>query len=226
MIKDNNITIVLGKKGSGKTSYALNRIQAIERLVAFDFNHEYNEGFYIVTDPKKLVETLSLNHATKFRISYQPDANTDLAQHFEYLSRAVFCMTDMTLLAEEIDIVSSASEIPEGLRKIINYGRHRGISIIALSRRAHRIPRDLTANADQIISFNQNEPRDIKYLSDYMGSDNALRVTRLKRTDSAGEFLEWTDTGTDTKEINFVDKSIKLCSNNPDVDPEIKPPSE
>lgn len=207
MKRENEIVVILGKKGSGKTSFAMNEIRRKERLVIFDFNREYSD-FYVVTNPEKLVELLTLNYEGRFRVAYQPDPTRDLDDHFHHLSKALFCMQNLTFLCEEVDLVSSAGEMPEGLQKIINYGRHRGISLIALSRRAHKVPRDLTANADRIISFAQFEPRDLRYLAEYMGEKAAVLVQKLSRTDAGAEFIEWGNGDVSKGNINFVDKSI------------------
>jgi hypothetical protein len=207
MKRENEIVVILGKKGSGKTSYAMNELREKRRLVIFDFNREYN-NLYIVTNPEKLIELLTLNYEGVFQVAYQPDATRSLDEHFDHLSKALFCMSNLTFLCEEVDLVSSAGEMPEGLQKIINYGRHRGISLIALSRRAHKVPRDLTANADRIISFAQFEPRDLRYLAEYMGEDAARRVLKLVRNDTGAEYLEWENGDLSSGKISFLDKTI------------------
>lgn len=222
MKRENEIIVILGKKGSGKTSYALNLIRERKRLIIFDFNREY-EG-YTVGTPEALIEVLKLNHDSDFLIVYQPSPEREIDDHFHFLSAAIFSMSNLTFLCEEIDLVSSAGDMPEGLQRIINYGRHRGISLIGLSRRAHKVPRDLTANADRIVTFQQFEPRDIKYLADYMGERSALSVGQLKRYDKGAEFLEWTDSGTRKGKINFIDKNVEIGDNFVDLDnPAIEP---
>ena len=207
MKRENEIIVILGKKGSGKTSLAMNLIRDKRRLVIFDFNREY-EGFYVVQTPEQLIEVFRLNFDADFKVCYRPDPLRDIDDHFLYLSGAVFSMHNVTFLCEEVDLVSSAGDMPDGLKKIINYGRHRGINLIALSRRAHKVPRDLTANADRIISFAQFEPRDIRYLAEYMGDKAALKVTTLERTDTGAAFIEWSGGDVSKGNINFVDKSL------------------
>lgn len=209
MKKHNEISVILGKKGSGKTSLAWNLIRETPRLLIFDFNREYN-GFYTVSNPEDLLKVLQLNFEGNFRVVYQPSPNFEIEEHFQHLSAAVFCMKDMTLLAEEIDLVSTAGDMPDGLKKIINYGRHRGINLIGLSRRAHRVPRDLTANADKIYTFSQFEPRDIRYLAEYMGETASNQVSTLRKTEKTGEFLMWENGDIFKGEINYVDKSLKF----------------
>lgn len=204
----NEISVILGKKGSGKTSYVKGKLLDYKRLVIFDFNREYS-GYYVVSNPSQLIEVLKLNFENEFQVCYQPSPEMAIDEHFTFLSEAIFTMRNMVFLCEEIDLVSGAGDMPDGLKKIINYGRHRQISLIGLSRRAHKVPRDLTANADKIITFTQYEPRDIKYLSEYMGDEAATRVQTLKRTETDAEFLEWEEGELKSGVVNFVDKSIK-----------------
>lgn len=69
------------------------------------------------------------------------------------------------------------------------------------------VPRDLTANADVIVSFNQQEPRDVKYLTDYMG-EAGEKVRELQKTATTSEFLEWENGAIRIGKINFLDKRI------------------
>lgn len=219
MKRENKITAVLGKKGFGKTTYTVAVTEKLTRLIIFDFNREYENGF-IVSNPKQLIAQLRLNSSTYFRLIYRPDPQIEIEQHFEFFSRIAFEVKNYTLVIEEVDIVSSAAKMPVGLKKIINYGRHNAINLLALSRRAHMVPRDLTANADAIVTFNQHEPRDIKYLSDYFGgavkfADGTTKdaeevVKSLRRVENFSEFLEWDNGACRIGKINFVDRRIKF----------------
>lgn len=208
MIRQNEITVILGKKGYGKTSYVVAETSFLDRLIFFDYNREYEKGF-IVQNPRELINYLRVNKKF-FRIIYRPSAQYTVEQHFDFFSEICFALKNFTVVCEEIDLVSAAGKMPFGLKKIINYGRHNAINLLALSRRAHAIPRDLTANADTIVTFNQQEPRDLKYLSDFMGESNAELVRKLEKREDHSEFLKWNATERTPKigKIFFVDKRI------------------
>lgn len=196
---NNTLEVILGMKGSGKTSLCLNKTRGLDRVLFWDYLREYNEG-YVVSDPEEFIKVLIANHNKKFRIIYRPDDSRTIDDHFEIFSRAVYSVPNVTVVIEELDLISGSNEMSDGLKKLINYGRHRGINFIGLSRRAHRIPRDLTANADFIYSFYQQEPRDIKYLSEFMGQTAAERVNTLSRdkVKLESEFLKWETGGEST----------------------------
>lgn len=206
MKRQNKITVILGKKGHGKTSYVLAQTEDLKRLVIFDYNREYEKG-KIVTNPRELIAQLRLNMGNFFRIIYRPDPDIDIETHFDFFSSICFKVQNYTVVLEEVDLVSKAGVMPLGLKQIINYGRHQAINVLALSRRAHMVPRDLTANADVIVTFNQQEPRDIKFLTDYMG-EAGERVRDLQKADLFSEFLEWENGNFRIGKINFVDKQI------------------
>ncbi len=206
MKRENKITAVLGKKGYGKTSYVISQTADLDRLIIFDYNREYQNG-KIIELPQQLIEQVRLNRNSYFRLIYRPAPVLTLKDHFNFFSEICNNVAGYTVVIEEVDYFASAGVMPEGLQKLINYGRHHAINILALSRRAHKVPRDLTANADVIITFNQQEPRDVKYLTDYMG-EVGEKVRTLQRTDQGSEFLEWQNGTYRIGKINFVDKRI------------------
>lgn len=213
MKRENEIITILGKKGGGKTSLAANLTNESNRLIIFDYNREYERGL-IVTNPPKLAQELQKYYQSSFRIIYRPDESLLLDEQFEGFSLIAHAMTNYTLVIEEIDLVASAGFMPQGLQKIINYGRHKGINLIGLSRRAFKVPRDLTSNSDKVIIAGPlNEPRDIKYLADFMDSSDAEKVRNLKRDEGKGaEFLEWTQEGVRIGYINFLTKETSYDS--------------
>lgn len=70
-------------------------------------------------------------------------------------------------MVDEVDRYCTAGHSDENLRWIIDYGRGQRISLIGLARRPARVSRDLSANADWIVAFQTQEPRDLDYLNDF-----------------------------------------------------------
>lgn len=203
--KKNKIELILGRKGYGKSTLVKGKIRKLSRLIVFDYLHEY-EGDTYITTPQDFLN-LMRSKPRSFRVCYRPSPAMDVQDHFNFFSKICFEIENYTLVLEEVDLVSAAGRMPEGLKKIINYGRHRRINVYALSRRAHMVPRDISANADAITSFCQQEPRDIKYLSEYMG-EKAEQVRDLQLTEIGSEFLSWENNELRRGGVNFIDRSI------------------
>lgn len=74
---------------------------------------------------------------------------------------------NLTIVCEEVDkILCSPYAIDDNLSRIVNYGRHRQIDLITCARRAADVHGSLRASVDEIVTFNQKEKNDLKYLED------------------------------------------------------------
>lgn len=225
---NNKISVVLGMKGSGKSSYLKSETRKMERLLIWDYLREYDEG-RIVHTIEELIPLLTKNFAGKFRIIFRPSGG-NIAEVFDRFSRAAYCMNNMTLVLEEVDKISDPSFMSEGFQELINYGRHKKIDIIAASRRAHCVPRDLTANADVIVSFFQQEPRDVKYITDFMGHEAGERVRTLKidRSKLQSDVLIWESGEMKIGVIHWPTKVLSFPASNPpeNIPKEIPAPAD
>jgi len=176
-----SVTVILGRRGCGKTTNIKARLHSESRLIIFDTLAEYGACGRVFRDPLAMVDYLERRQRTYFKCVYQPVEAEDLTEPFSYVMRAVWICGDCTLVLDEIDQVSSPSSVPFELRRNLNYGRHRSIKVILSSRRAANVPRLVTSQADEIVSFNQIEPRDVKYIEEFCGSEFAERTKRLPK---------------------------------------------
>lgn len=206
-------------KGSGKTSVVLNKTNSLDRLLIWDFLREYQNG-RIVESPAELIDLLVRNYGGHFRLIYRPNHHESLEKHFDAFTRAAYSMRNITVVLEELDKVSAANQMSVGLQDLINYGRHRAIDIYAMCRRASQMPRDMTANADMIISFFQQEPRDIKYLGEYMGASvaDAVGSLQISNEDKTSDFVEWESRDYRIGRIHWITKEVTYPVENK-VDP-------
>lgn len=164
-MSDNTIVSVFGRKGSGKTTLALELCQEHERVVVIDSTGEYpfeiSEGFEACAVALERAE-----ERDRFRLS--------LRGSLEDLLDALEVCNDLTralVVVEETSFYCSPSDLPEPLSRLVRYGRHRELDQLYISRRAAEVSRDLTAQSDVIVTFNQREPRDLDYLARVAGAD-------------------------------------------------------
>jgi hypothetical protein len=73
-------------------------------------------------------------------------------------------LTDYLLVVEETSMICGPSVKPRELMRLLRYGRHRNISQLYIARRPSELPRDLTAQSDLVVTLQQTEPVDLKYL--------------------------------------------------------------
>lgn len=141
----------------GKTTLAKELTSSETRLVIFDhMNLEYSKGL-IFGSLDDWLGYRERSQATKFRdiLRFEDDDEVSAALAF------VWEHGNCTLLCEEVDTLCNPSWIDEHLQKIVKYGRHRNISLVAISRRLPEVSRMLSSQANCIITFAQAEGIDL-----------------------------------------------------------------
>ena len=171
-----NITIIFGRRGSGKTTLAKELVNQEDRLIVFDTLSEYDGKGVLITDIFDLASYIKKNHTKNFRIIFCP---LDLTNNFDYICEFIYLIGNLTFVIEEVDAFCSPFSNPIPFQKIIRYGRHKNISITTTTRRPAEMSRLLSSQANRIISFVQHEPRDIAYLKSIIGQE-AEKIKDLK----------------------------------------------
>lgn len=191
---EKKVTIVIGKRGSGKSYLVKKMIADHRRLLVYDIMSEYTGG--IVFGPETIREFAAFwRHVYKkdFRFIYRP---VQPKQEIDYLARLVFALGNLTFVVEEIDSICTAYDLPETFSRIIARGRHRNITLIGVTPAPFGIHRDLTRQAKEIYVFSTNEPRDRIYLRNLLGQEIDSKLDALEQY----QFIKWED-GKDQLEI-------------------------
>jgi len=88
-------------------------------------------------------------------------SNEDCQAFFEIINTA---QIPCSVIVEEADKFCSSHNIDKNLGNLIDYGRHFDCDLVFLARRAAKVHKDVTSQADCIVSFRQTELNDIKPL--------------------------------------------------------------
>lgn len=174
------ILVIFGRKGCGKTTQIKTRVQDRSRVLIFDSMVEFGDVAIPAPDRDRFLALVQQYQGSYFRIAYQP-MHEDMNEAFSYFMRAVWATEDCVAVVDEVDAISTPLSVPDPLRRCINYGRHQRIDLICAARRAAEVPRSLTAQADEIVSFNQSEPIDQQYLKRYVSQTFADAARNLPR---------------------------------------------
>lgn len=178
----NEIVLILGRRGEGKTTLSKLLIKKRSRVVVWDTLGEYQAtvvGF----------DSLSSLHSyivekERFKVSYIPGVGGGTTEEFDNFCKYIWALSEyreLTLVVEEVDQVSSPGYVPPYFNTILRLGRHRGLRLICISRRASEVPKLLTSQTTHFISFSQKENRDIDYLRRYWSSDIVLKLKILPK---------------------------------------------
>lgn len=186
-MSERKVTLIIGKRGSGKSYLARHLLQSEPRSVVFDTMGEYTEG--VMFGPENFPDLLLFwKHVYRkpYRIIYRPiDPEAEIGR----IAENVFTVGNVTLLVEEVDCFVSPYKIDPGMAHIIQRGRHNNISLIGVTQRPFGIHRLLSSQAKKIMVFNTNEPRDREYLRMLLGQEIEGKLDQLKQY----EFVEWSD---------------------------------
>lgn len=200
IIKKNNISLIVGRKGCGKSTLANALAAGKKRLIILDPQSEYDVGLRVVNFDQFTEAIQKYRFAEDVKIRYFPQDKKDSKFMFSLVCDVVYDFADVTFLIEELGYFMSATSFPASFARLVMGSRHQRISIIGVTQRATKIPRDLRSQADVIYSFQQVEPGDVKYISEFMEMKSVSRVKSL----SNHNFIEWLPDGTTSvKKINL-----------------------
>lgn len=178
-MKKRKVILIFGRTGSGKTYFTKKLISKLDRVIIIDKMFEYEDGviFYSFNE---LLDYFLTNKPTTFKFICRFENDTDI----EMLFRFCWYVKNLVLVVEESEMYISPYVKQSEFLKLIRYGRHKAISIIAIARRVVEISNDVKANADKIITFKQILQKDLDYL-ERLGFDKQ-KVINLKQY----EFIE------------------------------------
>jgi len=182
---EKKITLIFGKRGTGKSFLAGKLIEAERRLLTYDTLSEYESGVIFGTEQaEQFKEYWKHVYRKNFRLIYRPLNPQD---EIDEIADLVFALGDMTFLVEEVDCYCTSYQISDAFAHIIQRGRHKNISLIGVTQRPFGIHRLLTSQAKEIYVFGTNEPRDREYLKLLLGEQIEVKLDQLKQY----EYVHW-----------------------------------
>ena len=177
---ESKVIAIFGRRGSGKSTLFQSILRRSRRLIVIDPLGEHNIG-RVCYDRNDV-----LNYTTKadaFRIVYRPLADNQ-EQEIAFVDWCAYLaenLCDITFAVDEVDNYTNPYYMSNGLRRIIHYGRHYNIAVVMASRQANRIRNDITAQADIILSFQQQGRQAISYMADFDDKDIVGGLLTMKQ---------------------------------------------
>lgn len=164
-----DIRAVIGASGTGKTTFIKKKLlkPAPRRLMIWSHKPDYLDyGPHL----ESLPEALAMLKAKTFRVNFRPvwdDKHLDA--QFRLFCRAAMAAGNLTLLIEELHMVTQASYAPPAWREVSCMGRAYGIKVIGTSQRPAHMDKDFLANASDVYGFRVNERNAQRTLADALG---------------------------------------------------------
>lgn len=175
MKRQNKLTVILGRKGSGKSYLANKFSKDIEKIVIFDPVNYFKGGIYIYSFDELKYKFAEIFQKEKYRVVLKFTTDLEFLKAFDFL----FNFYGFTLLIDEAQIFAPAKHVKPEIGRYISYGRHRDFDIIITARRPYEIHRLILSQADEVITFIQHDKRDLEYLQQF--GFNPEKVKSLKK---------------------------------------------
>jgi hypothetical protein len=190
------ISVVLGRRGSGKSVLALSLFERARRsercpAVIVDTLMEY-QG-YMLSRPDQLEEWIGESvswasdlHRTQSALKVRVDCRDP-----DDLRTVVDALRSWTapdpvkraglLLIDECSYWSKPQWTSPALSALVRYGRHWILHLIAVGRRPAEISRELTSQADRFYIFRMTEPVDLEWIAKILEPADVERIKTLGR---------------------------------------------
>jgi len=207
--------LFIGKGGSGKSHlirYQLKKSDLAvidgkekrwkrDRIVLFDTNGEKALGEMADQIVFKKIDLINvILNRKRFIISFRGFQEYGKAA-FEDCNEVCLAAENITVVWEELEFFTNSKDLPNFAHQICHAGRHQGMRIMATSRAPAMIPKNFTRNVQEISIFHTDEPNDIKYLSEKIGSKSAQDLPKLQKY----HCLHWSDrTGATVRKSPFT----------------------
>jgi hypothetical protein len=186
----NRIILVVGFRGSGKSTAASNILRANNGVFVFDPHGD--DAYRWIRNTARTLQQLQdyarwrreAKPETRCAIRYVPDGRLDPFEALNDFCAWVWTWQNIWVCVEEVSescrSVSSAGMPPE-LRRLVNQGRHKRVNQIYCGLRYAEIPRPISAGADVQILFASREPGDLDAMRVRIGSEAVEKVQGLAK---------------------------------------------
>jgi len=181
----NEVILITGQRGQGKTTFIKNQIGIYSRVILFDLLGEftYYETAYNL---REFFEKLSaVKDENFFNLNYFNPKTSE--EDFHVVCEAINRLNDIMFVVDEIDYFCTTHAVPKQFDEIVKRGRHQGLNLIVATRRPHEIPIIIRSQMTSLITFRQIERNDLQYLKE---------IIDLPEEDISGlekfNYIKWT----------------------------------
>lgn len=159
MKKDAELILVVGRRGSGKSTLTKGLLKDRPKVLVFDPRAEYSgRGWAVCRSRSDVVKAMRRGWQSGFHIAYVPEAGIE-AEELHRLTLICWQAQSpyesgsdprkLTLVVEEADLSFPVVRLPaeiSGMQRVVNQGRHAGIEVIAVTQRPALVSKNFRGN--------------------------------------------------------------------------------
>jgi len=181
--RQNELTIVVGRKGSGKSSAAAELVKDHPRRLYIDPMRCFTDGVIIHRYADLVAYLKPLIHSSRYSAVFRSLSDEDMlaAIHLPTANGNPEAppMPGAIVVIDEVDKWCNSQSAPESIRNLANYGRHFNVSAVFIARRAAEIPKTIRAMADRYVIGHTFDPGDVAALEEFIGPEKAEEVRAI-----------------------------------------------
>lgn len=192
MNKNAELSLVVGRRGSGKSTKVKSMIGENSRVIVFDPQDEYREAGFGSGNTAELIKThLARSWEDGFRAAYVPPANRE-TMALDVLAKFILQIQEpyragqderqITLVVEEMNLGYPVQALPahfDGMARICNQGRHYGVNVIGVTQRPALVSTTFRGNISEAFIFPLSWGDDKNAVLQMLGREHADQLTQL-----------------------------------------------
>lgn len=181
-----DIIMVGGMTGWGKSLWAKTYSAHADRLLVFDPfasypNVAFDDAEGGLTDLQNSLDGFNFMLEDQDKKVFR--VGTIDPNKVPSLGGLSYVLGNNLLILEELSMIFDKGErqLDDWAGRLVFRGRHSRSSILVIAQRFMSVPKDIRSQSNRIITFNQHEPDDIKFLDSTYGKELASTIPSLPR---------------------------------------------
>lgn len=191
-IKDAELTLIVGKRGSGKSTITKALIKGRQKIVVFDPRDEYTRGAKCRT-LAQVKKVMKAGWGRGFELSYVPPGGREpAALHdlvcFLWSAQAPYQKgidpRKLTLVIEEMNQGYPVYALPADMRGMdtaVNQGRHVGLELVGVTQRPALVSMNFRSQVSSTYLFALEEEQDVKLMARKFGRGLEDKIRNLPK---------------------------------------------
>lgn len=196
MFKLTDCISILGSRGCGKSFLCKNVQRVFPKVVVIDTLKEYTpeeeakRGGVIFDNFEVFAEALfeaKSKRKKRFRFIFQFDVEEENKELiFDQLLRVLYKCGNLMIVIEEVQLHATTHKLPFWFKNCLLTGRHQNLSIAITTQRPGELNKTILSQCNHIFAGQMHEKNDLKYVSNFLGTDSEKLSNLEKR-----KFLYW-----------------------------------
>lgn len=173
------IALVCGCKESGKTRIVKRGLARVRRFVVWDVRGEYAHPELGVPGARLWLDMAHFKAHLLNGGTIEREVFACPSPQFKAWCKWVFDTGNLFVVVEEIARLCPNGRATPELLNLIERSRHCNIDLVATTARVLKVPIDLRAQVDDLLLSSMSEPKDLNYISSWLGEPVCARVKSL-----------------------------------------------